>query len=148
MAFKRAPKAFDVSLLGDRKLDKAFARLPFAMQKKILVKALKKAGQPVLVDIKAAAPQPPTGDATGKLVRSIRLRPLKGKRDKHGVAISTGTRKQLGIAADDPYYYPMALETGTRHIAARPFMRPALKNNQGKVFNLLRRYLRTALNLS
>lgn len=78
------------------------------------------------------------------LADTIKVRAVKSKkRSVLGIAVSAGTRKELGLSDEDGYY-PFALEYGwvmrrkkggpvVKTIPARPFMRPALWNNREKV---------------
>lgn len=120
-------KMISIEVLGDKALQRKLRALPIAMEKKIVRKALREAGRPILASAKALVPV-----RTGALKKSLRLRALKRSRGSFGVQVRTGTREELGIPADAPYYYPMAVEVGTGHAPAHPYMRPALKSNEGK----------------
>lgn len=65
---------------------------------------------------------------TGALRDNITIFSTGGRK---GVAfkIATGTREKMGIAADDPYYYPAALEFGTPTIPPQRFIRDAFLLN-------------------
>lgn len=77
---------------------------------------------------------------TGNLLRNITIFSVGGRR---GVAfkIATGTRAKMGIAADDPYYYPAALEYGTPTIPPQCFVRAAFLNKAKEVERTVTRRL-------
>ena len=125
-----------IELLGDKKLDAALARLSGPAQKKAFRKSAREAFKPVL----AAAKQKVPVD-TGKLKKSLKLRSLKRSRGTIGVEVRTGTREELEIPADEPGYYPMAVEAGTKTQPAQPYIRPAFDENK----DLVERRLRAAL---
>ena len=117
-------KMIDISLLGDKELTRKLHRLEIAVQRKIVRHALREGARPVL-----AAAQQNCPVQTGRLKASLKLRALKAKRGNFGVQVATGMRDELGIAADDPNYYPMSVEYGHGSVAAQPFLRPALDDN-------------------
>lgn len=135
-----SPLGFDISILGDKDLDRKFAQATAKLQKKVLRPAMRKGARPILQDAKVGAPV-----RLGRMKKTLKIRAMKRSRNRIGVMIQTGTRAQLGIDANDPYYYPMAVETGTRRMAARPFMRPALKKNKAKTMGILSREIRRGL---
>ena len=131
----------DISVFGDKQLQRALKALPINVEKKVVRQALRKAAKPVLDTAKSLVPV-----KTGALKKSLKLRALrKQKRGQFGVQVMTGTREQLGIAADDPYYYPMAVEVGTAKAPAHPFMRPALDQNREATYRLVAELVRTGI---
>lgn len=82
------------------------------------------------VEHQASAPGEPPASDTGRLVNSIRT--------EYDAAALQGTV----IASTE---YAAALEYGTRRMAARPYMRPALANKRGEVESLITRAVRSAL---
>ena len=111
----------DIRVLGDDKLAKKIAKLDRVAAGKIVRPGMRAAAQMVLPYVKAAVPE-----KTGNLKRSIKVKADKRKwaRSKAtGVNIQTGTREQLGIAADDKYYYPAAVEYGHGNVPARSYLR-------------------------
>ena len=120
----------DIKVTGDRETQMALDSLTRAVGTRIVIEALDVAGQPVLAAARQKAPA-----LTGKLKRTLGLYKLK-TRKKIGVRVSTGTREELGIAADDPYYYPMAVEVGTAKAPAHPYLRPALDENRQRCIDI------------
>lgn len=78
----------------------------------------------------ASAPGQPPANDTGTLVRSIVMDVDETELE---VTISAGT------------FYAKMLEYGTRLMAARPFMRPAIFNNAEKIKNTIIAYVRRAM---
>ena len=120
----------DIKVTGDRETQAALNSLTWAVGNRIVIEALEVAGQPVLASARSKAPT-----LTGKLKRTLGLYKLK-TRKKIGVRVSTGTREELGIAADDPYYYSMAVEVGTAKAPAHPYLRPALDENRQRCIDI------------
>lgn len=125
---------FDISLLGDAELTQKLQGLPEKLERKVIRQAIRKGGQPIVRDAKAQA-----NKLTGAMAKSIKLRAMKRKKGRIGVRIQTGTRGELGIAADDPYYYPAIVEfgDGETHHPYR-FMRGALERNQQQSLTVIR----------
>ena len=125
------PAAFDIRLLGDEKLTKAFAALERVDQRKVMRKAHRAAFKPVLAAAKTYAPV----GKTGKLKRFIKLRALKRSRVRTGVFVRTGTRSEMGLpTGDDDPYYPAHVALGQFNVAPVPFMRRAFDNNKDRVW--------------
>lgn len=127
----------DISMLGDKKLAKKLKKIDIKMQKKIVKGAIKDAAQPILVLAKAYAPVD-----SGKLKNSLKLKmgAKQSKRGSIGVRIETGTREQLGIDADDKYFYPAVLE-----FKVKSFLRRAIDKNPDGVRRDIGRNIRAAL---
>jgi HK97 gp10 family phage protein len=112
---------FDISVIGNKKLEKKLSKMEKKVQSKLMKKAMKDAMKPVQELAKQRAPV-----LDGLLRRSIRLGVKTSRRTGISVMLRTGTRKQLKIPADAKYYYPAAHEYGTRHMPARSFLRSSL----------------------
>jgi len=78
----------------------------------------------------SASGQPPH-QFTGRLADS-----LPEARD-----VDSSPQRIVGIVGST-VEYAAALEFGTRYMAARPFIRPAFKQTQKKITNILRRFLK------
>ncbi len=122
---KSGKAAFEIRLEGFHELSQAFNKLPVTLQKKALKPALKVGAKIIQADAKRLSKR-----KSGDNKRFIKIKSMKRSRVKIGWNIVTGTREQLGIDKDDPFYYPMVLEYGSRKQPAYPYMRPALKNNR------------------
>jgi len=124
--------AFNISWTGDKQLIYLLSKMDIAAQRKIVRKAAKIAAEPIKQTSNMLASQVSPGkegqgflEFYGMHIEPLRSKTRRGKK-AHGVKIVGPTRAQLGIAADDRYYYPTALELGTETIRPKSFMRKAL----------------------
>jgi len=157
---------FGIQMLGDTDLEATLAGLTDQIERKVLGQALRDAAQFIREDAQRRAPV-----RSGRLRDTLAVRTLKRSRRRVGFGIWTGTREQLGIPAQAQGYYPAAVhlgytvgrrrqrvqalrqgarrllqaEFGTRHIPARPFLRPALIANRDAVLALIGARLRERL---
>jgi len=132
-------------------------------QKKILTNAVRKSMSPVLSKARQLAPID-----TGGLRASLRIEARKpSRRDKKSIYVNPGDvvigtvttasgkqlakkkftnvktgQKQIGIESDGR---AIATEFGTAHIAAKPYMRPALETTTSSVLSELSGNLATQL---
>lgn len=137
-------KGINISVLGDKELDAQLGRMDLRMQTKIVGAAIDQALQPILASAKAKAPV-----KTGRMRDSIKI--AKTKKRKGGVIagrVVTGTRAKLRIKPEDPYYYPMAVETGHRGAAAKPFLRPALAEGEAQALSTIKAVIASGLEAS
>jgi hypothetical protein len=120
-----------VSLFGDKNLERKFARLERNMQRKVLRPMTDRvAKKTVLPLIKREMPtrkqNPPrnlpyqghpgpshTGPP-GSLKNNLRVVAIKRSRKVVGRVIMTPLREQLGIPKKYPFYYPVAVESGLK----------------------------------
>ena len=135
-----AQTQFIVKNAVDKKLAKLFGKILLEKQVEYVQAGLN-AGSEIVA--KAARQLVPVG--TGLLQSTIKPSKKKPRRKKSGqfptkfvAPIRVGTRRKLKIPADSPGFYPAAIEYGFTHtsgkkIPARPFMRPALDNNDFRV---------------
>lgn len=142
------PAAVDISLLGDKALERKLRRLEVKAQRTIVRQALREAAK-----IVAAAARDLVPVKTGALKRSIIVRALgtarlkagsRRSRSELGSEVRTGTRAKLGIPPDYPWYYPASVEYGFttsrgQVVPAHPYMRPALDNNLARIVASIRR---------
>jgi len=130
----------DISMLGDKDIQRRFKKLPFVMQKKVLRKSLRA----VAKDIKTAAgsrvPQ-----LTGNLKRSLRLKSMKRTNWGIGVFVETGTRSDLGIDPKSKWYYPAHVELGTTGHTVQGFLRESLRLNKVSGLNKIKQDLQKML---
>lgn len=111
----------DLSVLGLPELDKRLDELEKNTAMKAVRPALRDGMKAIRPFVLALVPV-----RTGALVRTIKVRAAKRKRGRVGAVIVTGTREQLGIPADSPWYYPAHVELGTEKAPAHSFMRAGL----------------------
>jgi len=126
----------DISLIGDKELQRKFKTLVGKVQKKIARKAIRAGAKIVLADAKNRAPV-----LSGKLKKSLKVKAIKRSRSTIGVLVQTGTREKLNIPEGSKYYYPAAVEYGHGGVAAKPFLRPALDTNADRALSTIQREL-------
>jgi HK97 gp10 family phage protein len=135
--------AESIKLQGFRALADTLHRLPEAMRKRIVVRAVRAAAKPVEADAKRRAPElkkPDKRRKRGTLKGAIRTRAMMD-RSLDGAAVKVGvkplsrkairdfkqrTGKDSNENPDDPFYAHM-VEKGTSKMQAQPFVRPALE---------------------
>lgn len=122
--------AFDITLIGDKKLARKMGDLAVVDQRKVMRKAQREAFRVVLNATKTGVPRD-----TGRLRKGIKLRALKRSRVRSGVYVRTPTREELGIdPGDDTAYYPAYVEFGHDNVPPVPFMRRAFDANKDRVW--------------
>lgn len=126
-----------IKVVGVDRLVSMFDSLPAKLQKKVIRPVLRNGGKKVLKRAKALVPKDADGHQLpgGKHLRNtLRLRVTKS-RSKHEISmkVATGTRKELGIPADQKGYYPSALEYGGLDWFPIPYMRPAYMQTKDEV---------------
>lgn len=132
------PAVVDIRLLGDKKLERLLRKLEPRVQKKVIRSAMRKAAKPVLARAKTLVPVR-TGKRSGPLIRGMKIKSLKRSRFRVGVLLQTPTREELGLSADDKYYYPSAIELGTSKTPAHPFFRNAMDQMRDVSMAIVRR---------
>ena len=131
---------FKLNIKGAKKLQRKMAKLERKVQNRVMLKAMKDAMQPVVPAAQARAPV-----ERGRLRKYIKVTTKNSRKVGLLAMVQTGTRKQLGIPADNKYYYPSAIEYGTRHISARSFLRRALGSKRNQVLDDFGRNIRREL---
>jgi hypothetical protein len=133
-----------ITISGDKATDRRLAALGPKFQKKIMRKAIRKAGRPVLDTAKRKADA--VKDA-GDFKRSIKLRGMKrSRRNKNQVGVqiisSADTYKGEGVFIGSfiefgaPHH--LAWGRGSAPLAPRPVFRPAHDENREKVVAVFR----------
>lgn len=120
----------DISMIGDKELERALGRLDEAMQWKIVKAALRNCAKRLVPKIAAVTPV-----HTGRLRAAMaiaKVRVVSSKKDATRLGIAMPTREELAISEDAPGYYPYAIEYGTNdgRIAPRRFIRNTVDANQ------------------
>ena len=123
---------FDLKIRGHRSLNKKLNRMGTTVARKAVRPAMHEALVPVVQTAQAHAPV-----KTGRLRKSIKSAVKNSRR--HGIIgmVRTGTRKQLRIPNDAEYYYPSAIELGTRKKSARSFLRLAMRLRRQDALKIL-----------
>ncbi|MCP4230781.1 MAG: hypothetical protein GY771_11645, partial [bacterium] len=125
-----------VILKGDRELKAKLESMTKGIQNKAMRAALRKGMEPVASLAKQRAPV-----RTGRLQKSIKVASYRGKRGVLGAVVRTGTRRQLRITPENPYYYPSALEYGTKKRQGRSFLRSSLFDRKRQALALTEKEL-------
>lgn len=132
----------DISLLGDKKLARTFARLPGSVQKKLTRKALRDGAKIILRRARIYA------SGISKLLgRKLKVRALKRKdRSIFGAVVLTPTKAELGIPEDAKGYWPAHVELGFVHVGGEvippeSYLRRATDECEQEVFRFIDREL-------
>jgi len=123
-------------LKGERELKAKLTQMSRGMQNKALRESLRAGMEPVAALARQRAPV-----LTGRLQKSIKTGSYRGKRGIVGAVVRTGTRRQLRIAPEDPYYYPAAHEYGARNQQERSFMRSSLFDRKRQALKIATKHM-------
>jgi predicted DNA-binding protein (UPF0278 family) len=120
---------FDITILGNKEIERAFKRLPEKEAPKVLRKACR-ASVKRLKPLIAAATPVDTGRLKAGMLRA-KVRSAAKKRGEIYIGLQMPTREELNIPANAKGYYPYALEYGSKDgkRPARPFIRPTVNAN-------------------
>lgn len=134
--------ADDVKLEGFRELDKQLATLGVRAEKRVVKTAIRKASEIIHREIVARTPVD-TGRLKAALskVRGILRSLKKSKQGNVGTGVFLPRRKALGIAEDATFYYPAAVEYGTKDRAGTHFVRSAVEAKTQEYLAMLRKEL-------
>lgn len=111
-----AKPIIDISLVGSQVLISALGKLGDRVQRKVVRQTMRKAAKRLNVAIVQNLSGIPVAPDSGRwLTAQAAQKPVSGRRTRRGIVIGIPlpTREQLGIAAKDKWYYPMAIEYGT-----------------------------------
>ena len=125
----------DVQVLGFKELDAALAQLPESLRRQVVLRALRKAAQPMVRDARAKArrgkdprkrgsmKQRKSGEseAIGHGADSIAARATKS---------DSPTEAAVAVGPDARHWYMKFLEFGSAHQAADRFLTPAFETNK------------------
>lgn len=124
--------SIDIRAFGDKELERQLGRIVDRTQKTIVAGALRKEATRVKDRIVRNIVMLGLFK-TGNLVRGYsvaRIRSAGGGKRFIRVGVENPDRASLDIAADDPYYYPYAVEFGHRGAEPKPFIRPAVDHHK------------------
>jgi HK97 gp10 family phage protein len=116
-------KPFAIDVIGAPELKAVLAALEPKVAKKLTRQAMRKAQKIVLADAKRLVPVD-----TGQLKKSLSIRALKRSRSRFGVSVQT----KEGLFKGEQFYGGF-IELGTKKMQARPYLRPALYDNEARV---------------
>lgn len=120
-----------VKVHGLKELQRELKRLPDHLQKRAIRGAVKAGAMKVRKEARNAA-----AEDTGNLKQNIRVR-VSRKRGQDRVTYRVGVTKDA--------FYGMFLEFGTKKMAPRPFLRPALDEHYRRVIEIVRERLARAI---
>lgn len=131
--------AVDISILGDKALERKLAALGSpARQKKAVRPALRKSAKRIkaamVQNLSGLVADPQTGALRAAMAKQ-KIIALRRSRGSIGVGIgqpefSMPGRADVGIDPKDPYYYPRHVEYGHPGVAPRPYIRSAVDRNR------------------
>lgn len=131
---------FDLDIKGARSLNRKLNRLRTTVSRKAVRPALHTALVPVVQTARAYAPV-----RTGRLQSSIKSFVRSSRRYGLTAGVRTGTRKQLRIPPEAEYYYPAAIELGSRRNPPRSFLRAAMNARRKTALQILGKEVHKAL---
>jgi len=123
----------EFDFLGDKSLIDQMDLLAGKLGKKIYKKGMKAGTKFIWLKTRAKARAVLNkGYATGLVSNGITFKLKTSKKQGVYGLIMAPSRSALGISANDPYYYPAALEFGTRNMKPQPFIRSAFFESREK----------------
>lgn len=137
----------DIRIEGTEQILRRMKGLPLKIENKIVRGAAVRGARQILATAKGLVPV-----LTGALKRGLKAKAFRKRRKGlFGRVVIMPTRSALGIEADDPYYYPAAVEYGHKipgggRVRAYPFLRPALERGAPAALEAFRSHLLQALN--
>ena len=146
-----------IKVHGLQELSQTLMKLPAELEKRVIMGALRAAGQTIRKDAMARAPilqKPDPRRRAGTIKKNISVRRVKGKTAVY-VGVFGASRKKIaafkaaggGKGAnnpEDPYYWKW-VEFGTKKMAARPFLRPAFEAQKYEALRMFEVYMRKRL---
>lgn len=130
-----------VSLTGDKKVKELLDLMDTMQERKDFKDAMAEGALVVVQAAKARAPV-----HTGWLKRHLhvggytKLTPEYRRRGKYGsLPAPKGAGRNLRMRIGTTLPYAHLVEHGTRHSRARPFLRPALEANRGRMITVIRK---------
>jgi len=131
--------SIDIRAFGDKDLERQLGRIVDRTQKTIVAGALRKESNRVKKRIVANIV---TMGLVDEGIMLASFQSAKTKRARSGknfirLGVENPTRAALGIRADDPYYYPYAVEFGHAGAEPKPFIRPAVDQHRPESFRAI-----------
>lgn len=131
--------SIDIRAFGNKELERQLGKIVDRTQKTIVSGALRKEARRVKKRIVANIVARGLVD-TGTMLAAYEgasIRSGGGNRRFIRLGVENPTRAELGIQADDPYYYPYAVEFGHRLAEPKPFIRPAVQDHKAESFRAI-----------
>ena len=130
----------DIQFLGDKELEAKLRRLSGPEQRRAVISALRASAKRTMPRLIHNISGNPVKVRTGRLVSAFLQQSVKSEKSDRNLirlGIPFPTRDQLGISADDPYYYPTAVEFGHPGAPAHPYARPAVDDHKSDEIRLI-----------
>jgi len=123
------PSYIDISLIGDKELQRKLNKLARDVQIRLLGSAMKNTGNKILrAPIAAAVPV-----KSGRLKAAMGKQKFKIFRGKtSGARLEMPPRAALGIDPQDKYYYPVHVEYGHGNVPPHSFLRKPVDENAAR----------------
>lgn len=125
--------AVNIGMIGDKALQRKLGRMVDRAQKKIVRSAIRKGAKRTHERIIQNIRRKDLIDS-GDMLAAFQKTKIKSQSRKPRALIRIGPvwpeRSDLGIHANDKYYYPMAVEFGHGNVPAKPFVRPAINDHK------------------
>jgi HK97 gp10 family phage protein len=122
----------DISILGDKDLERKLSRIADKGQRKVVRAAMRKAATRARKRIVQNIQREGLID-TGRMMQAFKktkIASASNNRNMIRIGPRLPTRSELGIDADAKGYYPTALEFGYALRPATPFIRPAIDDHK------------------
>lgn len=128
-------QVFDITVLGDKKLQGKLDALPRTVQRKLIGRAIKKAGTEVLKPRVLDRVPVDTGALKTAMARQ-KFKAVKGRRGQLKIAMPLPTREQLDIAPGAKWYYPAHVEYGHGNVPPQSYIRAPVDENASRFFSV------------
>lgn len=135
-----AQPVVDISMVGDKEVERMFAQLPDASQKKVVRPAFRKSAKRTKARIVTNLSGHPVTPQSGKLLaamKRVKIRAMKRSRARVGVVVPLPTREEVGISPEDKHYYPAAVEYGHSRAPAKRFIRNAVNDHEADELRMI-----------
>ena len=124
-----------IALAGDKETLDAFNALTGPEKTKARRSAMRKAAK----DAVLPAVQIRTPVDSEKLLLSLQVIP--GGRNFIGSYVGVKDRESVGVSPEDKWFYPAAVEFGTRYTPAQSYLRAGLDASKGKAMTIIAKSL-------
>lgn len=137
-------RGFDIRLVGDKELQRAFKRLEVQMQRRIVRAGMRAAARKARDYVVANLSGRLVDVITGRTLAAFRRMRIR-QRSRRGLVLlglELPSRAELGIDASAKHYYPAALEYGHGSVAPRSFVRKAVDEHEVELRSIIAATLR------
>lgn len=142
MAASTGQNFIDVTLLGDKELQRKLNHLARNVQRKVVRISMKKAGNEILRPAIVAAVPVKTGALKAAMAKE-QFKVLSGRRT--GVKLAMPPRDRLAMDPNDKYYYPTHVEYGHGNVPPHSYIRKPVDANANQWRNRVGQFMGTAI---